>query len=365
MSLSPEFLKEFQEATRPFTEGGGAIGEHEASLRGWRYFLEVNSVCNLRCPTCTKGNQAAVDGVQYEHETGIMEEGLMERILDKIQSENPNAIIFLYGNSEPMIHPRLPECVASIKRRGLNAQISTNCNLVRRVDDLLAAKPDMIIISLSGFTQDVYVRGHAGGDVEKVKANMRILAETNNLLNPKVNIAVNYHVYDYNEHEIAPMKEYCKNLGLGFFTSFARAISMENTIQYCRSQDPEPTPFVKQEGRPDWNTAFPPVSSTFANTMATLLMPPTKAREMYKDIPVSRLCPVGAGMLFTFIRHDGLTQMCACTADRRITLGNYLDLTPDQMIEKRTDHAVCQQCIKYRLNLYYMIADRDKWVSPT
>jgi len=80
---------------------------------------------------------------------------------------------------------------------------------------------------------------------------------------------------------------------------------------------------------------------------------------------VSRLCPVGAGMLFTFIRHDGLVQMCACTADRRITLGNYLDLTPDQMIEKRTDHSICKQCIKYRLNLYYMIVERDKWISPT
>jgi MoaA/NifB/PqqE/SkfB family radical SAM enzyme len=357
MPLSPEMQKAYDDAAIPFIDG--AITADATRLKSWRFFLEINSLCSLHCPTCTKGNQEG-----YDHKTGIMDMELMERILDKIQSENPNAIVFCYGNSEPFLHPRLPECVAAIKRRGLNAQISTNCNLVRRVDELLAAKPDMIILSLSGFTQDIYVRGHAGGDIEKVKANMRTLAEANNKLEPKVNISVNYHVYNYNEHELAPMKEYATNLGLGFFTSIARAISIENTIQYCRANDPEAAPFEVQPGRPDWNVALPPVGKVYSDTMATLRIPPTEAREMYKAIPLSEVCPVGAGSLFTFIRHDGKTQMCACTADRRITVGDYLDTTPDQMIEQRTGHSICKQCIRYRLNLYYMIARRDAWISP-
>ncbi len=65
--------------------------------------------------------------------------------------------------------------------------------------------------------------------------------------------------------------------------------------------------------------------------------------------------------MFTFIRHDGKTQMCSCTADRRITLGNYLTTTPEQMIEQRTGHAICKQCIKYRTNLYFHIVDREVW----
>lgn len=355
--MTPELQRAYDYASIPFIDG--AITVESTRLKSWRYFLEINSLCSLHCPTCTKGSPEG-----YDHKTGIMDPDLMERILDKIQSENPNAIVFCYGNSEPFLHPRLPECIASIKRRGLNAQISTNCNLVRRVDELLAAQPDMIIISLSGFTQDIYVRGHAGGNIEKVKANMRTLADENAKIGQRVNISVNFHVYDYNEHEIDPMKEYATNLGLNFFTSIARAISMENTIQYCRASDPDATPFGIQEGRPDWNTAFPVVSDGYAEAMSTLRIPPTEAREMYKNVPMSEVCPVGAGMLFTFIRHDGLCQMCACSADRRITLGNYLDLTPDQMIEKRTGHSVCKQCIKYRLNLYYMICDRNRWIAP-
>lgn len=65
--------------------------------------------------------------------------------------------------------------------------------------------------------------------------------------------------------------------------------------------------------------------------------------------------------MFTFIRHDGKTQLCACTADRRITLGNYLEDTPEQMIKSRTGHSICRQCMKYRLNLYFHLVDGEKW----
>jgi MoaA/NifB/PqqE/SkfB family radical SAM enzyme len=356
MPMSPEIQKAYDEGCHPFHEGGGAITVAETKLKSWRYFLEVNSACNLRCPTCTKGNMPG-----YDHKTGYMEMELMEKILDKIASENPNAIVFTYGNSEPFLHPRLPECVAAIRRRGLHPEMSSNLNYVQRVDDLLAARPDLIIISLSGCTQEVYEKGHAGGKIDKVFANMQILAEANARANPKVKIAINYHVYKDNGHEVAQMREHAKNFGFDFFTSLARAISMENAIRYCQSKDPEATPFEVQEGRPDWNTALPFVSPTYVKTMDRVRIPPTKAREMYKDQPPTEVCPVGSGGMFTFIRYDGTTELCPCVADRRITLANYLDATPEQLIESRVGHAICKQCLKYRLNLYFHIADREKW----
>ena len=353
--------KAYDEACVPFVDG--AITPEVIKMKPWRVFLEINSVCNLRCPTCTKGNQASVEGLKYDHKTGIMDESLMERCLDKIQSENPHALVYLYGNSEGFIHPRLPECIASVKRRGLSPQLSSNLNYIQRVEETLEAGPDLIIISLSGWTQEVYEKGHVGGNIEKVKANMRILAEANNArpLEKRINIKVNFHVYLDNAHEVEPMREYATNLGLGFFTSLARAISMENTIQYERSLDPDATPFDIQEGQPDWNKILPPVTPTYIETMKRLKHPPTMAREMYKDIPIAKHCPVGAGNLFTFIRHTGEVQMCACTADRRITIGNYLDMTPDQMIEKRYDHSICRKCLSYRNNLYYNLVKRELW----
>jgi MoaA/NifB/PqqE/SkfB family radical SAM enzyme len=359
--MTPEHQKEYDESAKPFYGDGSAITEAVTKLRNWRVFLEVNSACSLHCPSCTKGGHEG-----YEHKNGFMEWGLMERILDKIKAENPNAIVFTYGNSEPFIHPKLPEVITAIKSRGLHPELSTNLNMVRRVPELLEAHPDLIIISLSGFTQDVYVKGHAGGDIEKVKANMRIIAEANNArpLPTRVTILVNYHVYTDNQHEIEPMRTYATNLGLGFFTSYARAISMENSIQYCRSKDPDATPYEVQEGKPDWNKILPPIGDIYTKVMDRVVIPPTKAREMYADIPMGTQCPVGAGSLFTFIRHDGKTQLCACTADRRITLTDFLDTNPEALIEERRGHPICKQCIKYRNNLYFMIADRKQWISP-
>jgi MoaA/NifB/PqqE/SkfB family radical SAM enzyme len=358
MSLSPELQKAYDDSCRPFIEGGGAISEREAKMHPWRVFLEINSACNLRCPTCTKGNQGEVEGLKYEHKNGLMDWTLMEQCIDKIRSENSEAIIFLYGNSEPWLHPKLPECIAAVKARGLRCEFSTNLNYIQRVEETLDARPDFIIISLSGFTQDVYVKGHAGGNIEKVKANMAIIGEANRTRQIPIN--VNYHLYNDNGHELEVMKEYAASHGIGFFVSTARAISIENSIQYLREKDGNP-PFDVQSGRPDWNNVLPPPSQQWKDTMDRLKIPPQNAREMYANYQVHPVCPVGAGGIFTFIRHDGKTQMCACTADRRITVGDYLTTTQDEMIEQRTGHAICKKCIEMRLNLYFMIATRALW----
>lgn len=357
--MNEELESLYRESAKPFVEGGGAITEREVGMRSWRYFLEINSACNLACPTCTKGNKEG-----YDHQTGIMDWDLMLRCLDKIKAENPEAIVFLYGNSEPFLHPRLAECIVEGKKRGLNCQISSNLNYIRNeqaVKDVLASGLDFMIISLSGFTQEVYVKGHAGGHIDRVKENMALLGDLKYKAGDPFPVSVNYHVYNDNAHEIELMKQYAADHNIGFFTSKARAISMENSIQYMRQQDKESTAFEVQPGRPDWNHAFPAMNK-YTETMQRLLIPPDLAREMYRDIPLATVCPVGAGSMFTFIRHDGKTQLCACTADRRIILGNYLEQTPEQMIEKRTGHAICQQCLKYRLNLYFHIVDYKQWI---
>ncbi len=358
--MTPELEQAYRDSCEPFIRGGGAITEREAKMQPWRVFLEISSACNLFCPSCTKGNQKSVEGLKYEHQSGFMDPDLMERILDKIKSENPEAICFLYGNSEPWLHPRLPECITAVKKRGLGAQFSTNLNHMQRVEETLAAQPDMIIVSLSGFTQEVYEKGHAGGKIERVKANMVTLGTFNQCAKTKVNISVNYHVYRDNEHEIEPMREHATKCGLNFFTSTARAISMENTVQWLREKEGNPA-YEVQDGFPDLNKILPRPSQQWRDTMARLRIPPDRAREMYAHFPVSPVCAVGAGSIFVFIRHDGKVQLCSCTADRRLTLGNYLDLSPDEMIEKRTGHAFCKQCIKYRTNLYFMICQRDLW----
>lgn len=344
-STTEDLTAEYAEAVKPF-------GAPEYGLKSWRYFLEINSGCNLSCPMCTKGNKKG-----YDHENGFMDTELMEAILDKIRSENPNAVVFAYGNSEPFLNSKLPECIASIKRRGLRAEFASNLNYVQRLDDTLAARPDMIIISLSGFTQDIYIRGHAGGNVEKVKTNMKLMSEAVARNGHSSGIVyVNYHLYNDNDgDEKDRMKEYAESLGFTFFTSIARAISMENTLQYLRHLEQQrtgdPVPYRRGSEPKDWNALLPPVNSQFIENIGRLKISPADAVEMYGGYPILKVCPVGDS--FTFIRHDGKTSLCACVADRRIILGDFLDTTQDELSASRRGHPICNQCLKYRMNLYF------------
>lgn len=332
---------------------GGINKETKTIARSWRYFLEINSACNLHCVTCTKGNK---DG--YDHLNGIMDWDLMLKCLDKIRNENQNAIVFLYGNSEPFLHPKLPEVIREVKARGLRCELSTNLNFIRRESEVLEAKPDFIIISLSGFTQEIYQRGHCGGDINKVKNHMQLLSLANSKV--KVPISINFHVYNYNGHELNPMREYADSLGFGLFTSFARVISMENAIQICREDDPEHTEFEVQDK--DWNKLLPKVTPQFRAITKELKIPPQEARKLYEQHPIHKVCPVGD--MFTFIRHTGEASLCACVADRRITIGNYLSTNQEELSEKRRGHSICQQCLKYRMNLYFHIVDWPKDQTP-
>jgi MoaA/NifB/PqqE/SkfB family radical SAM enzyme len=345
--MTPELQRAYEESTRPFVDG--AIGTRETSMKSWRYFLEINSACTLECPTCTKGNKEG-----YDHKNGIMDTDMMNRIIDKIAQENPSAIVFLYGNSEPFVHPHLAECITAVKSRGLRCEFSTNLNFVRRLGDVIAARPDFVIISVSGFTQEVYVKGHAGGNIEKVKLNMEVFGAANEAAGSPVSLNVNYHLYKDNAHELEPMREYAKSCGMNLFVSTARAISMENAIQYCREKE-------GQESFDAGGWILPHTTQQFRDTMDRLKIPPTQAKEMYRHLPIQPVCPVGSGGMFTFIRHDGGVCLCPCVADRRLRLTDYLNSTPDSLIGERKDHAICQQCKTYKLNYYFHIVDRSKW----
>lgn len=204
-----------------------------------------------------------------------------------------------------------------------------------------------------------------GGDIVKVKANMKLLSEAKSKVPNPPTIAVNYHKYTDNmaPEEMGKMEEYARSLGFDFVTCIARAISMENAIQYLRQREKERTgelpPYAILPGGPDYNSMLPPINNQFVENIKRLQISPEEAVEMFKEFPIHQVCPVGDA--FTYVRHDGLVSMCACVADRRLTFGKFLEKNQEELSEQRRGHPVCQQCLKYRMNLYFHIADKEKW----
>ncbi|MFH1066669.1 MAG: radical SAM protein [bacterium] len=354
----------YAEARRPYLETIAPIPRHAFGLSSWRYFIEINAACNLRCTMCIQGDRKG-----YQHKNGVMDQRLFERILDKIKKENSSADICLYGNSEPFLHPRLPECVASIKKRGLTCQISSNLNVVKNFKETLEAKPDVFIISVSGFTQEVYGRAHRGGDIERVKQNMRTLAKTRDDLKSTSSILVHYHLYQDNwGEEFDRMKAFATDLGFNFIFSWARSISMEKTIQYlrlrerqrCGSVPPLKVSKAALGHSEDWTTLFPEVSEEFLKNIERLGITPEEASSFYKNYPEPSVCPVGD--LLTFIRHDGSVALCCCFSDSRLTAApNFLKASQEQIKRGRRWHPLCRECLRYKMNMYFHILDMPMW----
>lgn len=297
-----------------------------------------------------------------------MDMGLLERVLDKVASENPKAEVFLYGNSEPFLHSNLPGCVLAVKRRGLVCNLSSNLNFIRndsQLSEVLAAGPDELTVSVSGFTQEIYSRAHRGGNIETVKANMRKLADAKRAVQSGTRILVHYHLYRDNwGGEMEAMKTFVHELGFVFITSWARVISMEAAIRCVMESAAGPGRECAQPGeaaRDDAPTIqLQPLSDAFYAAKARLCFGPEQAAaELYQRWETSRVCPVGD--LFTFIRSDGSVSLCCAIADRRLKVGNFLETTQEQMAERRRGHPLCAECLKNKLYAYFHIADMDGW----
>jgi organic radical activating enzyme len=356
MMNNAEFKEANPEAWRPYLETTGPMKPEDKGGCTW-FHLELDSHCNLNCALCFAGNR---DG--YDDTHGRMSLDLVERIYDKIQTEHPHPSIRCYGNSEPFLYPWLPEVIASANRRGLRFELSSNLNYVQRLEETMAAKPDYLLIGFSGWTQASYSRSHKGGDLEKLKANMIKVAE----LLPKnpLRILANYHCYQDNRgEEMAQAKKFITDLGFEWVPSPARAISLENTLAYLRHQEKIRTGSVPPIGICskgfDWDAILPPPSQNYLEQIPRLTFSPERAVDFYSKWPVPEECPLKD--IGVYIRWDGKVTLCATMSDRRLDIGNYLEMTQEQMSEARKGHPLCHECLRYRYNLYCCLVGYDVW----
>jgi hypothetical protein len=116
--------------------------------------IDIFGSCNLRCPSCPVGNMGQINP------SGLMDLKLFERIAKKADQQHRVTGIGLFNWAEPMLHPQLPEFIRITKRHKTDCHISSNLNVMRHHEEVLAANPDHFRISLSGFTQATYGTTH-------------------------------------------------------------------------------------------------------------------------------------------------------------------------------------------------------------
>lgn len=169
-------------------------GRITCSSRPFVYKLEPCSLCNLRCVSCTLTNRQ-----QKIREQRIMDLDSFMGIIDKVRRYAIRASLSEQG--EPLLNRDIYQMISYASAHRISTSISTNFNHYD-IDALLDSRLTLLEPCLDGLSQSCYEQYRVGGDVEKVKAGIKLVIEKRNqrrLRYPVVD--VNVVLFDHVEKE--------------------------------------------------------------------------------------------------------------------------------------------------------------------
>ncbi|MDB5495332.1 MAG: Radical domain protein [Phenylobacterium sp.] len=285
---------------------------------GYIYVIDVVGTCNLRCPTCPVGNTEL-------RPRGFMDMPLFDQVLEKIRRESPSPspVINLFNWGEPLLHPNLPEMIRRIKALGMRAHLSSNLNIKHGLAEVIAANPDELKISISGFSPETYSRTHARGNLELVKANMRAVRAEIDKSGATTRVWAGHHIYKTNQHEMAPLKAMCDELGFGYSPMAAFYMPLERVLENLEGRE-----------NPRDN-----------GIVAELLRTPGEARAA---AALGRSDRFDCELRFnqTVINHDGTVALCCTVYEAQNMLGvSFLDEDFAALEARKYEHSFCDRCI--------------------
>jgi hypothetical protein len=255
-----------------------------------------------------------------------MSRALLETILDKAMAECTIAGVALFNWTEPLLHPAVHELIAAVRARAVHCAISTNLHVLREPDLLMRANPDWLRVSVSGFTQEVYARGHAAGDVEMVKTNMRRLAEAKARTGATTDLELYFHKYVDNEADEAPMRAYAEALGYRFASDWALMMPLEKTLTIADPANPRAT-----------------LTRADHATIGRLALKTAEALAVTSKHKVTS-CSLQEDFIVLDV-NGNVILCCTCLASQANTIGSYLMMPIEAIQAARRSHPLCKPCM--------------------
>ncbi|MCX5791483.1 MAG: hypothetical protein NTY45_04580, partial [Elusimicrobia bacterium] len=171
---------------------------------------------------------------------GMMDLELFKRIIDKLKMENVRVRELWFANwGEPMLNPLFPEMVKYAKSRlpGTKTTAFSNLTCLKDPSAVISSGLDRIEVSLSGMSQEIYSRNHAGGDVRTVLENITALVSAKKRLRGGTEIAVKFHDYVYNKADAVLAKEFCRENGVKFKLSRCYIPCVEGNAAFQKEKE--------------------------------------------------------------------------------------------------------------------------------
>jgi MoaA/NifB/PqqE/SkfB family radical SAM enzyme len=305
------------------------------------YSIDISGTCNLRCPSCPVGNHTQ-QGYGLKRKSGFMDVQMFDDILTKIGLEDSEPDIQLYNWGEPLLHPQYAEIIKLVKDKQWYCVVSTNLSH-ENIDMRMVAKylPSHFRVSLSGFYQDTYSKGHRNGHVDVVKSNLyrlhhAIIKQHGTEFLSKVEVC--YHVYRDNvEKDIFMMNELCQELGYRFSPYWAVLMPLEGVLDYIAGKAKED--MVQIANR--------------------LLISVQEGLDIAKQNPLDD-CPLRSGA--TTINYDGSVALCCTVYDEVNTISpSFLQTPAQELQDMKYAHDLCKTCMSYNLHSLALSHSISDW----
>ncbi len=288
------------------------------------YSIDIVGTCNLRCPTCPVGNTGLGGRAQ-----GFMELELFNEILDKIvqESPDPEPQIWLFNWGEPLLHPQVATFVQAINERGLKSYLSSNLNIRKGIDSLIAAAPTDLKISLSGASTETYAQTHVRGKFELVVENMHKIRDALDRHQSGTHVWVGHHIYRHNLDEIHQMADLCHKLKFDHHPIPAFYQPLEALLEIAEGKEVD------------------------APVLDLLLEHPSKYIHRFKEHRDSRYdCELRFNQ--TVINYDGSVALCCGVYKPENQLGvSFMQQSFSAIEELKYQHSFCNSC--YQNGLQY------------
>ncbi len=131
-----------------------------------KLYIEPTNRCNLDCRICIRNN--------WQENTGMMSEGIFDKIVSGISLFSPPPTLFFGGFGEPLMHPNIVEMVRKAKATGSKVEMITNGTLLsaKLSRDLIGAGLDLLWVSIDGARPESYADIRLGAALPQVLQNI-------------------------------------------------------------------------------------------------------------------------------------------------------------------------------------------------
>ncbi len=171
------------------------------------FYIETVLACNLACPECVIG----VDGI--ERTKGIIKPEQFKTISKKI--EKHAKLVYLHKWGEPTMNKNIYDYVDMVSEYA-HVHISTNALLLNeeKIEKLITRGCGTLIVSVDGYSQEVYQKYRVGGKVDVVKQNLKLISNINKKYGNPVYVIPQFIVFDHNYDEISKFQKFCDEIDL-------------------------------------------------------------------------------------------------------------------------------------------------------